>query len=226
MNRTVAIKSLFIFIMLPKIILKQIYTNHTKVNRQILISILQNIENAKRVHRSEAALKVINSPDLISYLVIETFYVSDILSVRAAWVLEWICSHHGVHYLLPHLQVFVDNLHKVKFDGSIRSCAKICEQISTIYNSEISHPIHTTITNQQVNTIIETCFDWLITPQKVAVKAYSMTTLYYFGLQTDWVHTALTDIIKKDIPHQSKAYAARGKKLLDLMNNKNTSFTN
>jgi len=105
---------------------------------------------------------------------------------------------------LPHLEIFTKNLNKLHFNGSVRACQNI-------------------LTKSQIDTIIEVCFDWLITPQKIAVKAYTMNTLYLFGLQTDWIHPNLKEIIKKDIIQQSKGCEARGKKILHLIDHrKNT----
>ena len=187
------------------------------MNREFLIDILQKIQNGKRIYRNEAVLKILGNPDLFPYLVKETFNTNNILSVRASWVLEWICTHHGLELLIPHLDFFTQNLHILHFDGTLRTCAKICEHISIAYNSKKAHEIQNKLTKKQKDSIIEAGFDWLITPQKIAVKAYTMHTLYLFGTQTDWIHPALENIIKKDIIHQSKGCEARGKKILTLI---------
>jgi len=192
------------------------------VNREFLIAILQQIENAKREYRNEAALKIMNSPNLFPYLIDETFNINDILSIRAAWVLEWICTHHGLSLLLPHLNKFTLNLSKVHFNGSIRACAKICEHISKAYTSKKTHDIQNILTKKQINTMVEVGFDWLISPQKVAVKTYTLNTLYLFGLHINWIHNALEAIIRKDITHQSIAFQTRGKKIIRLIQKNKT----
>ncbi len=68
--------------------------------------------------------------------------------------------------------------------------------------------------------MIEAGFDWLISNQKVAVKAYTMEMLYLFGKNQDWVHNELKLIIQQNIPKESSAYLARGKKILSWINNK------
>lgn len=194
------------------------------MNRDFLITLLHNIKNAKREYRNEAALTIIKNPILFPYLINETFNVNDILSVRASWILEWICTHEGLDLLIPHLNTFTKNLNKVHFPGSLRTCAKICEHISIAYTSSKPHVIQQKLTKKQIDLIIEVGFDWLITPQKIAVKAYTMYTLYLFGLKTDWIHTALENIIEKDILQQSKGCEARGKKILQLIaKQKNTT---
>jgi hypothetical protein len=70
---------------------------------------------------------------------------------------------------------------------------------------------------KHIDAIIETGFDWLITPQKIAVRAYTMQTLFMFGLQKDWVHTELKHLIETKIINESKGTKARGKHILKLI---------
>ncbi|TYP96766.1 hypothetical protein C7447_10665 [Tenacibaculum adriaticum] len=191
------------------------------MNQEFLNTILIKVENAKRKNRDAAAKTILKTPTLFPYLVSTTFQVDTKLSVRAAWILEWICTHNGLDLLLPHLEEFTKNIHKVHFDGSVRTCAKICKHIATAYTSKNSHKIKNVLTNDQIERIIETGFDWLITNQKIAVKAYTMNTLYLFGLQKDWIHPELEHIIRNDVIHQSKGCEARGRKILKLIQNFN-----
>ena len=71
----------------------------------------------------------------------------------------------------------------LKFDSAIRPCAKICEHLAKAYCSKKENDFQKTMTDAQINAIIETGFDWLITPQKIAIRAYTMNTLYLFGLK-------------------------------------------
>jgi hypothetical protein len=57
----------------------------------------------------------------------------------------------------------------------------------------------------------------LITPQKVAVRAYTMTTLYLLGLQKEWVHSELQHLINTTIIKESEACKARENKILKLI---------
>ena len=52
------------------------------------------------------------------------------------------------------------------------------------------------LTTNHIDTIVETGFDWLITPQKIAVRAYTMNTLYLFGLEKEWIHPELKHLIE------------------------------
>jgi hypothetical protein len=150
-------------------------------------------------------------------LVSITFLVDDKLSIKAAWVLEWACTHGKLEWMLPHLDEFTLNISRLRFDSAIRPCAKICEQIATAYTSKKESDFKHCLTPTHINTIIETGFDWLITPQKIAVRAYTMNCLYLFGLQKDWIHPELEHMINTKIIKESKGCKARGTLIVSLI---------
>jgi hypothetical protein len=187
------------------------------MNKDFLISALQSMENAKRENRNKVVNIVYNNKKLFQYLVSLTFDVDAKISIKAAWILEWICTHGNLRWVLPHLEEFTQNISRLHFDSAIRPCAKICEQIATEYTSKHENEFQKTLTNQQIDTIVETGFDWLITPQKIAVRAYTMTTLYLFGLQKEWIHPELEHLITTKIMKESKGCKARGTFILSLI---------
>lgn len=182
-----------------------------------IISVLTDMKNPARVNRNKAANIVLEQPELVKSLVDLTFKVDNKLSIKAAWVLEWICTHHGIIHILPYLNKFVSNISKVHFDSAVRPCAKICEHLATAYTSKKENLVKEHLSIKQIDSIIETGFDWLITDQKIAVRAYTMTFLYLFGLQKDWVHPGLKHLISTKIIHESKGCKARGKYILELI---------
>ncbi|CAL2101484.1 conserved protein of unknown function [Tenacibaculum sp. 190130A14a] len=182
-----------------------------------LISVLNNMANPARENRKTASNIVLNNPNLIKNLVALTFDVDNKLSIKAAWVLEWICTHHGIEYIIPYIDSFTENIQKVYLDSAVRPCAKICEHIAKAYTSKKEHSIQQILTQTHIDLIIETGFDWLISEQKIAVKAYSMQTLYLFGLHKDWVFDELEHIIRTKVIHESKGCKARGRKILTLI---------
>lgn len=182
-----------------------------------IISVLTDMKNPARVNRNKAANIVLEQPELVKSLVDLTFKVDNKLSIKAAWVLEWICTHHGIIHILPYLNEFVTNISKVHFDSAVRPCAKICEHLATAYTSKKENLVKKHLSTKQIDSIIETGFDWLITDQKIAVRAYTMTFLYLFGLQKDWVHPELKHLISTKIIHESKGCKARGKYILELI---------
>jgi len=70
------------------------------------------------------------------------------------------------------------------------------------------------LTQSQLQKMAGACFHWLITDQKVAVKAYSMYALYELGKFESWIYPELKAIISKDFPIHSAAYKSAAKKLL------------
>lgn len=184
------------------------------MDSNFLISALNAMENPKRENRNKVANIVLATPHLFSELVSLTFLVDDKISIKAAWILEWVCTHGNLTWMLPHLDEFTANISRLRFDSAIRPCAKICEQIAVTYTSKKENEFKTTLTNQHIETIVATGFDWLITPQKIAVRAYTMNTLYLFGLKIDWIHPELEHLIATKIIHESKGCKARGTLIL------------
>lgn len=176
---------------------------------------LSNMENPKRENRQHVANLVVENPDLFEYLVRLTFKTDDKISIKAAWILEWICTHHSITWILPYIETFVQNIQFVTLDSATRPCAKICEHLAVAYTAKQENLVKEALTIKHIDSIIETGFDWLITPQKIAVRAYTMNTLYLFGLQKDWVHPELEHLIRTKIIHESKGCKARGKHILE-----------
>ena len=178
---------------------------------------LNNMETPKRENRERVANIVLENKNLVKDLVAITFNVDNKVSIKAAWILEWICTHHNLNWILPHLDEFSEKINTVKFDSAIRPCAKICEHLVNAYYSKNDNDVKQKLTKDHVEAIVETGFDWLITPQKIAVRAYAMTFLYLFGLERDWIHPELKHLIETKIIHESKGCKARGKFILDLI---------
>ena len=188
-----------------------------KSNLLFLTEQLNNLGSAKRENRQRVANIVLENQDLFKYLVTITFDVEHKVSIKACWILEWICTHHRLDWMIPHLDEFSSKINTLKFDSAIRPCAKICEHLAVAYYSNNENNIQKNLSKNQIDTIIETGFDWLITPQKIAVRAYTMTFLYLFGLEKDWIHPELSHLISTKIIHESKGCEARGKYILGLI---------
>lgn len=186
----------------------------TQTNELYLIEQLQNMGTAARENRKRVADIVLAKKDLFKALVSVTFFVDDKVSIKAAWILEWICTHHNLNWILPHLTEFTENIQYLKFDSAIRPCAKICEHLANAFFDKTTNETKKVLTKTHIENIVNTGFDWLITPQKIAVRAYIMNTLYLFGLKSNWIHTELKHLIVSKIIHESKGTKARGKQIL------------
>lgn len=189
------------------------------MRKAYLIQELNNIENAKRDNRQRVANIVLEQPDLMKPLVDVTFLVDDKVSIKAAWILEWICSHHDLNLLLPYLDSFTARIGSLEFDSAIRPCAKVCEHLAFAYTNKKGNLVQQYLRANHIEQIIETGFDWLITPQKIAVRAYTMNTLFSFGTLKDkeWVHPELEHLIRTKIIHESKGCKARGRHILEAI---------
>ena len=160
---------------------------------------------------------VIDNPELLDSLLGFVFKVDSEISFKAAWVLELVCLYN-LDLLSPHLNYFTSNLKFVKNDSAVRPLSKICELIAKAHTSKKESIVKDVLTHSEIDQIVETSFDWLIGPYKVAAKAFAMSTLYLFGKNSDWIHEELQLIIEKDIQRGSPAYCSRGRKVLGLLN--------
>ncbi|UAM99561.1 adenylosuccinate lyase [Polaribacter litorisediminis] len=173
--------------------------------------------SALKEDRQRVANFVLENQLLFKDLVTITFTVEQKISIKAAWVLEWICTNHHLEWILPYLDEFSIKIATLKYDSAIRPCAKICEHLAIAYHDKNKNEVQHKLKSIHINAIIETGFDWLITPQKIAVRAYTMSFLYYFGLEKDWVHSALKNLISEKIIHESKGTKALGNHILTLI---------
>ena len=189
----------------------------SKTNQLYLLEQLNNLETAKRENRQRIANIVLEQPFLFEELVTITFWIDKKISIKAAWVLEWICTHQNLDFILPYLKEFTSKISSLKFDSAIRPCAKICEHLATAYYAKSVNKTKEILTLVHIDAIVETGFDWLITPQKIAVRAYTMNTLYLFGLEKEWIHPELKHLIETKIIHESKGTKARGKHVIKLI---------
>lgn len=169
--------------------------------------------NSSRENRLKNAKMVLNDIGLLPKLITILFMVDDKVSCKAAWVLEFICDKK-LDTFIPFLNKFTSNIHKVHLDSAVRPVAKICEYLVKAFYSKHDNNIKNALTPIYQERIIEACFDWMITDQKVAVKAYSMNTLYLLGQDYNWIHPELKMILERDYKTGSAGFKARARYLL------------
>ena len=154
-----------------------------------------------------------NNPKLVPKLLSILFKVDDKISPRAAWVFEFMCNN-DINTIVPHLDMFTKNMHKVHLDSAVRPVAKICELITIAYTNKEDNNIKTVLTETHKERIIENCFDCMINDEKVAPKAYSMSVLFLLGKDYDWVYPELARILEDDFSKQTAAFKARARHIL------------
>tara|TARA_R110000850_G_scaffold150497_1_gene273146 strand:+ start:39967 stop:40521 length:555 start_codon:yes stop_codon:yes gene_type:complete len=168
---------------------------------------------AYRKDREEFADYVLDNPNNFEQLLDTCFKFEETISYKATWILEMVCLKN-LDILFPHLERFLENLPKVYKPQAVRPMAKICEELTLSYYSKEETPIQFVLSKKQREQLIETCFDWLITDQKVAVKAYAMQCLFLLGKEFKWIHPELKIILEKDFHHQQPAFKARARHIL------------
>ena len=139
--------------------------------------------------------------------------VDDENSNFSARILELSCKEN-IEIIIPYLDYFCELLNKVKLNGVIRVCSKICELLMIEYFIINNHKIMNSLQNEHLEKINEAGFIWMITDQQIAVQAYTMQTLYLLGTKYDWIHNDLSIIIERNIPTGSTGYKNRGRKVL------------
>jgi len=111
-----------------------------------LIAALHAMKTAKKENRKRVATIVCENTELFPHLVTLTFKTEDKLSIKAAWILEWICTHKELNLMIPHLDAFTENIPRLQFDSAIRPCAKICEQLAKAFYAKKENRVQTALT--------------------------------------------------------------------------------
>lgn len=169
--------------------------------------------NHSRENRKKYALLVISNPDLIPKVFDILFKVNDKTSCRAGWLLEFV-ARENLDSILPYLDRLTNNMQLVYLDSAVRPVAKICEYLIEAYYHKNNNHTKDFLKNEHKERITELCFDYMITDQKVAAKAYSMNSLFLLGKEYDWIHPELITILEKDFNTHTAAFKARARQLL------------
>lgn len=178
-----------------------------------------------RKKRDHYASLLIEQPSLLQPLLEILFMVDDKQSPKAGWLIEF-ATKNNLSLLFPYLDDFISKMHTVYQDPALRPVAKICERLTLSYYKE-QHPLsQKALQPKHKEQMINAGFDWLITDQKVAVKAYTLTTLYHLGTEIDWVHPELLIIMENQYPTSSAAFQARTRHVTGWIKKHRTRFSN
>jgi len=172
-----------------------------------------NYVNHSREKRNYYANIVLNNLKLLPTLLDVVFTVDDKISARAAWLFEFV-AREQLDAILPYLDMYTEKMQTVHLDPAVRPMAKVAEYLIEAYYHKSPNKVKEKLTLQQREKITEVCFDWMINDQKVAVKAYSMRSLFLLGKEFDWIHEELILILERDYAIQSAAFKARARDLI------------
>lgn len=192
-----------------------------QMSKESVKNLLSSMGPALRTNRLRVTAAIIQHPELFPDLLELVFDIEYKLHHKAAWTLELILERKLV-WIVPHIDFFTESIHKLKHESAVRPVAKICKWISEAYVKKHLYDFVNFVKPIHIERIVETGFDWMITDTKVATKAYTMDTLYYFGsLDIDgfeWVHSELKNLIQQNSAKESSAYIAHAKQILKLLN--------
>ncbi len=185
--------------------------------------LLEDMGNASRRNREEAALTIRTDTTLFPFLLQAAFEIQYKNHHKAAWILE-IVLETNIELIAPHLDTFCSGLHRIENESAMRPLSKICYWIARAYVEEKNPLITQQLRPSGIQKIIESNFDWLTGNHKVATQVFAMDTLFLFGQvpgeDYDWIHTELQSVILHNISQGSPGYKSHGKKLLKLMRQK------
>ena len=160
--------------------------------------------------------QLIQQPELVGPLLQEVLLEDKEGTFNASWTLRHLMQKK-LEYLLPFFSTFTEMLGTLKSEATIRAMACVCEMVCTVYFKKKDATFQKNITNEQLEKIMTSCFDWLISPMNMAPKVFSMTSLYYLGMKFDWVHPELRLVLEDTYPTGTVGYQNRAKKTLDKL---------
>ncbi|MGB5190714.1 adenylosuccinate lyase [Robiginitalea sp.] len=171
--------------------------------------------NASRDCRSKMADQILSNPSLFRPLLEIALETHSDVGSRASWIVEFAFKKKP-EILYPHLDYFTQGLGDLKEESSIRPMAKICELL-TLTHYRTANSNRALLSPLQREKITAACFDWLISAEKVAPKAYSMQTLSLLGQDAGWIHPELKAILEQGYAVGSAGYKARARQILKIL---------
>lgn len=182
------------------------------MDKQKFLDIL-DLDSKKLKYRDQLVNACLINTSWATLLLANMKNINNEKSNFSARILELSCKEN-LEIIIPYLNTFCELLKKVKLNGVIRVCSKICELLMVEYFIKNNHKFIYSITNDHLEKIIEAGFIWMITDQQIAIQVYTMQTLYLLGIKYDWIHDELAIVIERNIPSGSTGYQNRGRKIL------------
>lgn len=168
--------------------------------------------SAHTKNREENADFILQNLNLLPELIAFSFHINDTCHIRAAAVLDKVFElQFGLIYQFKDM--ILKDLNQLKNDSAIRSISRIV-MFLVKDNSRKIKSNSSYITENQLESITEVCFDWLIADYRVAVKQHAIYMLFEIGKTKDWVYPELRIILEKDAVGNSPAYISIARRIL------------
>lgn len=123
------------------------------------------------------------------------------LAQRAAWSVSW-AAKKKPEMIYPHIKDLVSVLQKKNVhDAVIRNSVRVLQQIE--------------IPEKYQGEVMNACFEFLENPSiPVAIKAFSLTTLFNLSKHYPEIKSELKLIINDRLDYETAAFKSRAKKIL------------
>lgn len=171
-----------------------------------------SISTAHRASREENTDYIFRNPGLFQDLFAVATTLTDKNHHKACWIMELVLENQ-LDLLFPKKDIFCQMLQQYDSESAIRSISKITLFLVQ-YHTRKQNQSSVLLSDQNIESITEACFDWLINDTKVASKAYAMQALYLLGKNTPWIYPDLKQILAQGFPEHSPAYQSAARKIL------------
>ncbi|MGV8878863.1 MAG: hypothetical protein ACOH2A_07520 [Sphingobacteriaceae bacterium] len=147
----------------------------------------------------------------INVLIDISFHANQQIGFRASWILEHLILETP-DLLLPYLNYLLQKFPEV----SNSSCRRhYCKILMHLTSPKVKGSLSDEIGLINLEIVAETCFDWLINPEKaIAVKAFCCEILYNLKDRYPWIKEELSEQIHFLMKNGSPGIMAKGRKLL------------
>lgn len=167
---------------------------------------------AHRASREENARYIFDNPKLFDDLFTVALTVTDKNHHKACWIMELVLENQ-LDLIFSKKDIFCQTLREFNNESALRSISKIALFLSD-YHIRKQKGTPKLLSDENIEHLIEACFDWLISDTKVASKAYAMQALFLLGKNTPWIYTDLKPILQQGFPDHSPAYQSVARKIL------------
>ena len=158
--------------------------------------------------------ELLKSPDGVIYCLHFIFEATNKERVtKSAFALDQ-AVRSDLDILKPHKTRFFKALCVIETDLVKRIFAKTLELISFAFLKG-SFPLQ----KPEQELMVSTCFDWLIAPEKVAVKVFAMQCLYNLRNAQNWIIPELTAQLEQQFSEAGPAFQSRARHILKKLKN-------
>lgn len=119
--------------------------------------------------------------------------------IVAAWILEKYTLPR-LAILHPVLESFIQGVSQQTHESKRRPMIKL------LYHYTRKKQYREKLSTTTIDSIVELCFDYMLSAEKVAAVAFAMKTLHYFRTHRDWINEELTAYIENRLPNASNGF--------------------